>query len=296
MAFTLGTGSQSLNELLVDSLVKQTAARTYKIKQVVSIVPTSALDHTFFRADPAILTGQANASIQGVPFGAAIPQVNEKYEAATARVLKFAAESNIAWEYIKGSAIDIMARKIFKATESCVNAVDTYLWNQLTQDRDFGTSLLIQSYSISADRYWNGTSAAIAYDVGVMKRRIGEKYYDTSNVVLFVSPRDEQSIADYLHSKGSQYADLGQSVVLSGEVTKIAGARIVVTPTVTASFALMVVPNICATVKQFEELKSTTITDPYKSVTVRIVEEFAFELTDPLAVVLARGTQGVHNL
>ena len=296
MAYTLQQGSTSLEAETVDAMVKQIAARTFKFKQAVTIVPTSSLTNTFFREDPTILAGGANASIEGVPYGADFPNMSPKWEQATVKNIKFAATDNIAWEFIKGSAIDIMARKIIKVTEAVVKAVDDYIWGELTQDRAFDSSLLIQSFSISADKYWNGTSAAIVYDLGAARRLIGEKNYETGNLIAFISPRDHQSAVDYLHSKGAQYNSLGEEMALNGRVAKVAGITLVESQSVSASFALVVVPKTCATYKEFESLKSTTINDPYKSVTIRVVEEGAIELTDPLAIVLIRGTQGVHQL
>jgi len=296
MAYTLQQGSTSLEAETVDAMVKQIAARTFKFKQAVTIVPTSSLTNTFFREDPTILAGGANASIEGVPYGADFPNMSPKWEQATVKNIKFAATDNIAWEFIKGSAIDIMARKIIKVTEAVVKAVDDYIWGELTQDRAFDSSLLIQSFSISSDKYWNGTSAAIVYDLGAARRLIGEKNYETGNLIAFISPRDHQSAVDYLHSKGAQYNSLGEEMALNGRVAKVAGITLVESQSVSASFALVVVPKTCATYKEFESLKSTTINDPYKSVTIRVVEEGAIELTDPLAIVLIRGTQGVHQL
>src|SRR3990167_3139421 len=107
MAYTLQQGSTSLEAETVDAMVKQIAARTFKFKQAVSIVPTSSLTQRFFREDPTILTGGANASIRGVPYGAAFPNISHKTEEATVANVPFKAEGNIAWEFIKGSAIDI---------------------------------------------------------------------------------------------------------------------------------------------------------------------------------------------
>ena len=144
--------------------------------------------------------------------------------------------------------------------------------------------------------YWNGSSAAIVNDLMAARRLIGDKFYDDSNTLTFISLRDHQSAVNYLHSKGAQYNTLGEDMAVNGKVARVAGTTFVVTPTVTASFALMVVPKTCATWKSFEDLKSTTINDPYKSLTIRVVEEGQVELTDPLAIVLIRGTQGVDGL
>lgn len=296
MTYTLQSGSQGLNDEIISAMVHQIALRTQKFKQAVSIIPTSGLTNTFFREDPGILVGQASAPIRGVPYGAAFPNMSPKWERASVANIKFAAEDNIAWETIKGSVIDLQARKIIKLTEAVVNAIDTYIWDQLTQDRAFASTLIIQSYSISLDKYWNGTSSSIVSDLGAARRIIGEKNYPTGNLICFISPRDHQSIVDYLHSKGAQYNSLGEEMAINGRVAKVAGITLVEAQNVTASFALVVVPKTCATYYEFESLKSTTINDPYKSLTIRVVEEGVVALTDPQAICLIRGTQGVHQL
>jgi hypothetical protein len=296
MAYTLEQGSSGLNAETIDSMVKQVAARTYKLRQAVSVVPTSSLDNTFFRKDPTILTGGATADIKGVPFGASFPTGKPKFERLSVRNLKFAFEDNIAWELIKGSAIDIQARTVFSITEGVVNAWDLYAWDILSQSQNFASSLIIQSYSIANSKYWNGSSAAIVNDLGAARRMIGDKNYDNSNTLTFVSTRDLQSINDYVHSKGAQYSTLGQDAAVNGRIMRLAGTTLVETPTVTSSFALMLVPKTCATYYEFESLKSTTIEDPYKSLTIRVVEEGAIGITDPLSIVIIRGTQGVDGL
>lgn len=291
MTYTLEQGSRGLDAETIDAMVKQIAARSYKFKQAVSIVPTSSLDNTFFREDPAILTGQPNANIKGVPLGAAFPSMHPKWERATVRNIKFAAEDNIAWETIKGSAIDIQARTIIKLTEAVVKAVDDYIWDILTDGASGAASaLLIQSYAISGNKWWNGASAAIIKDLMSAKRLIGEAYYDTSDLLCFISPRDHQSIVTFLHDKGAQYNSLGEDMAVNGRVARVAGLTLVESQSVDSSFALVLKPKVCATFKEFESLKSTTITDPYKSLTIRVVEEGAVELTDPKAICVITGT------
>ena len=306
MAFTLEAGSKALDKEVIDAMVKQIQLRTFKFKQAVSIVPTSGLSHVFIREDPLILTGGANAPIEGTPFGADFAKMRPKWEERTVRIVPFKAEDNIAWETLKGSVIDIQARTVIKLTEAVVKAIDDYIYGEVTEDATdeslgagvggFDQSLEVQSFSLAADNYWNGTSAAIVNDIGACRTLLSDANYDDSNALLFVSPRDHQSIMTYVHDKGAQYNSFGEDVAKNGRVGRLGGVTIVETPTVNASFALMLVPKICATYNEFESLKSTTINDPFKSITIRIVEEGSISLTDPLAVVVIRGTQGIHQL
>lgn len=291
MAYTLQQGSRGLDAETIDSMVKQVALRSFKLKQAATIIPTSSLDNTYFREDPAILAGGANASIQGVPFGAAFPSMNPKWERASVRNVAFKAEDNIAWETIKGSAIDIQARTIIKLTEAVVKAVDDYFWDVLTDNASGAASaLIIQSYAITGNRWWNGSSAAIVKDLASARRLIGDKNYDTNDLIAFISPRDHQSIVTYLHDKGAQYQTLGEDMAVNGRVAKVAGITLVETQSAATSMALVLKPKVCSTYYEFESLKSTTIEDPYKSLTIRVVEEGALSLTDPQAIVVITGT------
>lgn len=296
MAYTLEQGSQALNREDVDAMVKQIAAQTYKFKQAVSIVGTDSLDNTFFREDPTVLTGSGTANIKGVPFGATIPTAHPKWERLSSRVLAFKIEDNIAWEIMKGSVIDMQARTIIKLTAAVVKTVDDYIYDQLSQSNNFAQSLEIQSYSISLDKYWNGASAAIVKDLGAARRLIGQKFYDNTNTLTFVSSRDMQSINDFIHNKGAQYEKLGEEAAVNGRILRLAGTTLVENQSTTASYALMVTPKICATYKEFVPLTTVTIEDPLKSWTVRVAEEGVVERTDPLAIVVIRGTQGVDGL
>lgn len=304
-AYTLEQGSKGLDSETIDAMVKQIQLRSFKFKQAVSIVPTSSLDSTFFREDPTILSAHATAPIEGVPFGASFPTASPKLQALSSRVIAFKLEDNIPWEIIKGAVIDIQARTIIKLTEGVVKAVDDYILGQLSEtpsngspltEFNFAQTLQIQSYSISSDRYWNGSSGAIVDDLGAAQQLIGDKFYDNGNTLTFVSARDRRSIVKYLHDKGAQYNTLGEDMALNGRIARVAGTTLVETPSIPASYSLMVVPKICATYKEFESLKSATTTDKFKSLNIRVIEEGAIELTDPLAVVVIRGTQGMDGL
>jgi len=294
MAFTLEQGSQSLNAFEVDSMVKQIAAQTYKFKQAVLISPTSSLDNIFFRENPAVLTTTTGInSIKGVPFGAAIPSAHPKWERLSSRVLAFKLEDNIAWEVMKGSIIDIQARTIIKLTAAVVKTVDDYIFDIISQSQAEATALAIQSFAIlnSLNGRWDESSAAIVDNLMSARRLLANKFYDDSNTLTFVSPRDNQSIMTYLHNKGAQYNTLAQDIAVNGKTVNVAGTTLVVSPSVVASFALMVVPKVCATYKEFVSLRTVTIEDPLKSWTIRVAEEGVVELTDPLAIVLIKNTQ-----
>jgi len=297
--FAHGSNSTVLRKEVVDSMVKQTAARTYKFRQALAVVPTSAWTNTFFREDLTVLSGAFGLGVE-IPRGANFPQASPKWEEVSTRIIKFGLESNIPWESILSSDFNVQSRTIIRITEGVVKGVDDRQWDGLTQaskdnDRlpggDAG-NIRIQSFALLYDKSWNGGSSAIIDDIFRASELIATKgNYDVSNLICFISPRDKRSILNYMANKGSQWMPIATDIAKNGRIGRIAGVTLVESQSVTASYALVVKPKTIATWKALVPLRSTTIEDPYKSLTIRVVEEGVLELTDPLAAVLIKGTQ-----
>ncbi len=96
--FPLETGTEGLRKEVIDSAVKQTAARAYKFRQALAVVPTSAWSNTFTREDLTVLTAKGNRTIKGIPRGANFPQARPDFQDVTNRIVKFGLEDNINWE------------------------------------------------------------------------------------------------------------------------------------------------------------------------------------------------------
>ena len=85
-------------------------------------------------------------------------------------------------------------------TEGVVKAVDDQIWDDLTESRALNG--VIQSFAIVDGRFWDVSSAAIIDDLMKAKQLISENgNYDTSNLMCFISPRDERSIKNYLATR-----------------------------------------------------------------------------------------------
>jgi len=286
MTYPLESGATGLRAEVIDSMVKQIAAQTYKFKQACAIVPTSAWKNTFFRENTNVLAGGVGNTTKGLPRGANFPQATVSWEEVSVRIVKYGLEDNIAWEDILSNDINIQARTVIKLTQGVVKAVDDEIWDSLTESRA-GTGR-IQSFAVdgAAGRYWNGASSAIIADLMKASRLIAEKNYDVGDLIAFISPRCKAGIMHTLSSKGAQFPQIATDVTTNGRIGRLAGIQLVESNSVTVSFALVVKPKTCSTWKELVSLRSTTVDDPYKSVKVRVVEEGVLELTDPLAVVL----------
>ena len=292
MAYDLQIGSDNkgLRAEVVDAMVKQIAEPEYKFKQACTVISTSAWKNTFFREDPTTGSGPSGNLFKGVPWGANFPHSDTTWQEISVRIIKHAVETNIPYEQIISSEIDVQARTIIRITREIVKSVDDDIWSVLSQ-LGLATAWSIQSYAIADGRYWSVASAAIINDLLEASRLIATQNYDTSDLMAFVSPTDKKNIMNYLADKGAQFPSIATGVVTNGTIGTLAGIKLVESNSVAASYALVVKPKVCATYKQLVPLTSATTEDPLKSWRIRVVEEGVVELTDPLAVVLIKGTK-----
>lgn len=287
-----GTANKALRAEVIDSLVKQTAARQFKFMQALSEESTSSWDNTFFREDLTISSGPSGNVFKGVPRGAAFPQGNTAWEEVTVRIIKFATEANIPYEDIISGTLNVQARHIVRRTEEIVKAVDDAIWDSLTQNLMTDSGLRIQSYAITLSRFWDYASAAIIDDLNEAARLIMVNgNYDTTNLMAFISPKDKKYVMKYLADKGAQWPTIAAGIAENGRMGNLAGVQLVVSTSVAASYALIVVPKTCATWKELVPLSTDTTVDPFKSTRIRVIQEGVVAVTDPLAICLIKGTQ-----
>lgn len=298
MAIDQQVGTTNIRTNAYDLTVKGFAEAMYKFKQALTISPTSAWRNFFYRENSSALTAQTGNAIQGIPRGGNFPQAVVEWERVQANILKFGLEDNIHWEDILSNDIDVRNRTLFRIAEGVTKAVDDYI----VGINGFGVAVLgtasfnspASSFSV-VGKAWNATSAAIVDDLMRAKQLIAEQNYDTTNLMLFVNPRDHRSIVKWLSDKGAQFPSISEEVVNNGRAGRLAGIQLVVSNSMPTSCALCVVPKVCATLRELVPLQTTTTEDPYKSVRVRSVEECVFQFTDPKAAVIIHSTLDQNN-
>ena len=291
MAATLQVGDEALRAEVVDKAIKGFAVQAYKFKQAVSISTTNAWKNTYYREESTPLASPTGNAIKGLPRGANFPQAVVKWEKVETVIEKYGLEDNIYWEDILTNDIDVQARTLFRIAEGVVKAVDDEIWDVLTETQGSTAPSAIQSFAIALTLHWDGASAAIIDDLMHAKQLIGEYNYPTNNLMCFISEKDHRGIVKYLADSGAQFPSMGDEMARNGRTGKLAGINLIIAHSVTASYALVVVPKICATWKQAVALQTKTVIDPFKSVKIRAVEMGVTQLTDPKAVCLIKGTQ-----
>jgi len=275
-----------------DKVVKGFADAAYKFKQGVTISPTSAWTNYFYRGSTGVLAGNtttgATAKLEkGIPRGADFPQASISWERVTSVISKYGLEENIPWEDIISNEIDVETRTLMKIGEGVAKAVDDDIWDALTESRSVTN---IQSVTIAAGYEWNATSSAVISNLLEAKQKIAEYNYPIDNLMCFVSPAGYKDMITYLADKGAQFPSIATEVATNGNVGKLVGINIIVSNSVTASYAAVVVPKRCATWKELVALSTDTKEDKFKSKTYRAVELGITQLTDPKCVVLIKNT------
>ena len=289
MAFDQQVGTTELRKEVVDKVIKGFATQAYKFKQAVSISTTNAWKNTYFRESSEALTGPTGNAIRGIPRGANFPQAVVKWEKVETFIEKYGLEDNIFWEDILTNDIDVQSRTLFRIAEGVVKAVDDEIWDVLTESQ---SPVNIHTIDLGGTGQWDkAASAAIIDNLMECKQKIGQYNYPTNNLMAFISEKDHRSIVTYLADSGAQFPDVGTDMARNGRIGKIVGINLVVSNSVTASFALVVVPKICGTWKSAVPLRTETVKDPFKSTKIRAVEMGVTQLTDPGAVCLISYTQ-----
>lgn len=296
MAYNQEVGTANLRAEFVDGAVKGFAEAMYKFKQALNISSTAAWKNTYFRekSNPLAVAGGLGTLGQ-VPRGGQFPQGVVTWEEVNAWIRKFAFEDVIIWEDILTDDIDVQARTLYRVAEHVTKDVDDYIWSIIAEAPSATathTNTAIQQVTIAATKHWSGSSGAIIDDIHNAMALIASSNYDTSNCMMFINPRDRRSIMRWLSDKGAQFPAIGEDIGRNGFVGKIAGVSLVVSNSVTASYALVCVPKICATWKEAVSFRTTTEEDPFISLKIRAVEEGVVQLTDPNAVVLIANTRG----
>lgn len=290
MAYDTESGQINIRSSYFDKVVKGIAAASYKFKQAVTIIPTSAWKNFFYRENTAVLTGQTGNDVKGIPRGAEFPNAVPQWERISSTIEKYGLETTIAWEDILTDDVDVRDRSLIKIAEGVAKSVDDTIWAALTGETTIQSFTIGKSSASSTSGSWDESSAAIIDDLLQAAQKIAEYNYSTDNLMVFVSPRDKRSIMRYLADKGAQFPSIAQNVASNGKIMNLAGIDIIESNSVTASQALVVVPKRCATWKELVGLQTTTKEDAYKSLTIRAVEMGITQVTDPKAIVWIKGT------
>ena len=206
---------------------------------------------------------------------------------------KYALQTTIPFEDIISGEVSVRDRNLRKLAEGIVEGVDNQIFSGLSTDADIHTVTISQfGGTHNSGGPWNTASAAILDDLERAQQLFGENNYDVGNMMVFINHRDKRSITKFLTDKGAQYPSVCEKMMnaTNGQIGTLGNFTFVVSPVVTASQALVVIPKVCGTWKSLLPLTTDVNNEPLKDVRVRAAEIGVLQVTDPKAIAIIKGT------
>ena len=280
-------GEQDLRAQHWDPIVTGFALQEYRLKQVVTIVSSSAWLESYYQETSAELAGHAQGStVKGIPRGAAFPHGEPSWTLATARHNKYGLQGTIFWEDMATSNFDVVARTLLRIGRGVASAVDNEIYDGLSS----GTG-----NTVAAAATWDATVIANRDPIQDILNAIklcAEDNYDmvSGSGWLLVSPKDFANLLGNanVRNAGQFYT---ADVTKNGKVGRLLGLNVVVTNSVNADEAMVIIGKEAATWKEAQPLKVVSIEDPGVKWTIRAFEVGVLQVTNPNAICTITNTQ-----
>lgn len=263
------------------------AQKKFKLRQILLQLSSSNLTETYYEESNTILTAGGNRNIKGVARGALPPELHPSWEKKSADNLKFMGQSTILYEDVLLNAIDTQARTFNRVAEAIANSVDGYIYSELTAATN-------TSGVVAAAGTWNSATVANRDPIGDMLIGIaamGSNNYDfRANGFILLSELDYSSLlrnSKVINNPSFKTAD----VVSNGVVGEIVGGKIIVTDSVTAGEAMLVVGQRAAVWMTAQAMRAIAIENQGISTKIRAWEMGHIEIREPKGLYTITGTQ-----
>ena len=266
--------------------VRGFALKKFKLRQILKVESSSNLTETYYEESNTILTASGTRNIQGVARGALPPELHPSWQKTSADHIKFMGQATIFYEDILLDAIPVQARTFIRVAEAIVNSEDIYIYTQLTA----ATST---SGVVAASATWNNAVEQNRDPIGDMIlgiAAIGSNNYEIrANGFLLVNETDYGSLLR--NTKVINHQSFKEfDVVVNGLVSKLLSLKIIVTDTVTATEAMIVVGQRAATWKTAAAFQAVAIVNPGITTKIRAWEMGQLQITDPQGLYTITGT------
>lgn len=295
-----GNAMADIRGLDIDKLARGFADEVLVMKKYVRNSKTKAREIRWFQKTAGFLdstdsTDMTASLIENTAFKAQPVVVEQTWTRNTSYVRKYFVESPwISIEDIKDTDIDIFATNVRDLVRAVSYQVDKRIYNVIS---DTVTSVPADGSSVpsgaaTADGWDDVATGDPITDIMTAKKSIRNYNYDPEGAVLLLHPDDHQNLLTYLiNVKGSSIPSFSSEKVRSGVVMSLLGVKIVVNTVFTTDYAVMFVPNVTATWKQFTPITSTVIEDAGIGKKIRVWEEGECLLTDPNSAYVITDTQ-----
>jgi hypothetical protein len=265
----------------IDRAVKAATTLSYELKTLCTVDSSSAWTETYFRETNDDTTDGGNGSpIRGVPQFSPFPFFDVTETKVQSVIQKYAGESLISLEAEQTATLPMLQRKIFRLSRKIAFQVDSAIESEISDNA--GNTL-----AIAVGSEWN--SATIA-------NRDPVKDFLDAVQLLRADGFDALKGKGYIVMNGTDYTNVisnskvlnhptyqSVSAVENGQVARLVGLTIMVSETVTADQAYVLISKEALTWKQASALTVKTIEDPGKSTTIRAWERGVAQMVSPQA-------------
>lgn len=266
----------------ISRAVKAVAALDYRLKTLCTIDSSAAWTESYFRETNDDETdGGTGSPIKGVPQYAPFPFFEVTETKVQSIIQKYAGESIISIESEQSATIPMLQRKIYRLAQKITYQIDAAV--EAVMSADAGNT-----FAIDAGSEWDSATVANRdpiYDIlyGVNMLRVDGIDALNGQGYLVVNGTDYTNIIS--NSKVLNHPTFQSvSAVQNGVVNTLCGLKIMVSETVTADQAYIVVGKLALTWKQATPLTVKTIEDAGKSTTIRAWERGVCQIPVPNAV------------
>ena len=284
-------GMADLRAENVSKIVTGFALQEYRMKSLCLIQKSNSWKETYQKETKSELTASGTRNVEGVSRLANFPYGEVTWTEASSRLKKHAMEGVISWEDAVTNEIDVMQRTLLRIGRAVAKSVDDEIWDVLTEGQ---TASTINSLSITAGNEWDSATIAnrdpIQNILDAIKEIATDNYNPYQNGYLLLSPKDFSNLMGNANVRNA-----GQfwtaDATRNGKVGQILGLNIIVSNSVTADYAAVVIAKEACTWKEAKPLTVQTIEDPGIKYTVRAWEVGCAQLKNPEAVCLIDNTQ-----
>ena len=281
------TGQADIRGLNVTKTVTGFALQEYVFKQLCIVQKTSAWQDRYFQETAADLTGGLGEAVEGVPRLAAFPYGEVSFTQQNSYMKKHAMETRISWEDAKTNDVDVIARSLLRIARAIAKSVDAEIWDVITEGRAVVNINLCPAKGIWA----TSTNSPVQDILSGCTLIANQNYNPQKGGYLCVNPNNYKDLVQWLvETKGASIPQYASDKIVNGKVAELLGLTVLVSPSVTAGFAAIVISKEAATWKSVQDLTVRTLEDAGIGYTVRAWEIGACQLKNPKAVCLLSGT------
>jgi hypothetical protein len=279
---------QDIRGLDIDKAVKGFALTEFVFKDLCTVSSMNGDSVRWYQETATDLTATSPAAVANISPLSTFPTLEPSWTRNTSYVKKYGVESFMSIEDLKSADVDVLSRTLLRLTRAVAKQLDTDIWNVITESQSPSNI-----NSVTSTAAWDaGSGQDPIEDLLEAIYNIENNGYSAENAVIVLSPKDKRSLMTWLiTANGSDVPMFSSKLVENGSMTSILGKRVLTSVNVTADYAVVLVPQVAATYKEFTPISARVIEEVGIGSKVRVWCHGITLLTDPKAVSLISNTQ-----